>query len=112
MVTITTTNYKGKKFNGKWNEKVYASQIDDRPELKRIYIDNERIHITEEEYAQMRQRIYRELLAEKDAIMEAVRRQLAEEENQGETHEHQVFQPNTGSEKDREQPEKTAEKTG
>ena len=68
--------------------------------------------ITEEEYAQMRQRIYRELLAEKDAIMEAVRRQLAEEENQGETHEHQVFQPNTGSEKDREQPEKTAEKTG
>lgn len=53
MVTITTTNYKGKKFSGKWNEKVYASQIDDRPELKRIYIDNERIHITEEEYARL-----------------------------------------------------------
>lgn len=68
--------------------------------------------ITEEEYTQMRQRIYWELLAEKDAIMEAVRRQLAEEENQGETHEDQVFQLNTGAEKGWEQPEKTAEKTG
>lgn len=46
--SIKVTDYKGKEFKGKWNQKFYNSQlvVDG---TYRIYIDNECIHITEEE---------------------------------------------------------------
>lgn len=50
MRDIKVTNWNGDEFQGKWNEKCYKSQIQDRPELVRIYIDNKRLHLTQEEY--------------------------------------------------------------
>ncbi len=50
MKRIKVTNWKGKEVEGVWNEKFYSAQVEDNPEgLYRIYIDNERVHITEEE---------------------------------------------------------------
>lgn len=50
MKRIKVTNWKGKEFEGIWNEKFYSAQIEGNSEgLYRIYIDNEIVHITEEE---------------------------------------------------------------
>lgn len=50
MKDITVTNFKGDQYSGKWNGKIYSSTIADREDLFRIYLDNEKIHITKEEY--------------------------------------------------------------
>lgn len=50
MKNIEVTNFKGTTFEGAWNEKTYASNIADRPDLYRIYVNDHAIHITEEEY--------------------------------------------------------------
>jgi len=41
----------------KWNVKYYESKIPGRPELNRIYIDEEEIHVTQEEL----QKVLREI---------------------------------------------------
>ena len=53
MKNITVKNYQGKEFSGNWNEKVYSSKIDGRSDLLRIYINNEAVHITEEEHTKI-----------------------------------------------------------
>lgn len=53
MQEISCIDYKGKNFSGIWNEKTYSSKIEEKPELKRIYVDNEPVHITEKEYAKL-----------------------------------------------------------
>ena len=50
MKNIEVTNFKGNKYQGSWNEKTYKSCVSDRPDLYRIYVDEQSIHITEEEY--------------------------------------------------------------
>lgn len=50
MKEITVTNFKGNIFTGAWNGKTYKSTIDGRPELLRIYVNNQGCHITPEEY--------------------------------------------------------------
>ena len=52
--------------------------------------------ITPEEYAEMRERIVRELMAERETILEMLRIQLAQELQQGEDHEHQEIHAETG----------------
>lgn len=49
MKKVTVSNFKGQEFSGDWNEKTYSSRINGCPELHRIYINSEQIHITEEE---------------------------------------------------------------
>lgn len=50
MKRIKVTTWKGKEIEGVWNEKFYSAQVEgNSEELYRIYIDNERVHITEEE---------------------------------------------------------------
>lgn len=49
MKNITTTNYKGDKFTGEWNEKTYLSTIQGREDLYRIYVSNKQCHITKDE---------------------------------------------------------------
>ena len=44
------TNFKGNKYEGSWNEKTYSSNIADHPDLYRIYVNDQAIHITEKEY--------------------------------------------------------------
>ena len=53
MQEIKVVDYKGKEFSGVWNEKTYMSRISDKPELRRIYVNNEEIHITKEEYEKL-----------------------------------------------------------
>lgn len=48
-MNITIRDYQGKEYSGKWNEKTYTSQIKERSDLKRIYLDNTLIHVTAEE---------------------------------------------------------------
>lgn len=48
MKDVKITNWQGKEIKGKWNEKFYDSQLEDKT-LVRIYIDNQRWHITKEE---------------------------------------------------------------
>lgn len=43
MQEIKVVDYKGKEFSGVWNEKTYMSRISDKPELRRIYVNNEEI---------------------------------------------------------------------
>lgn len=50
MQEIKIVNYEGKEYTGIWNERTYTSKIACKPELRRIYVNNEEIHITEEEY--------------------------------------------------------------
>lgn len=50
MKTIKVINFKGDAYEGDWNEKVYSSKIEGHPELHRIYINNDSIHITQDEY--------------------------------------------------------------
>lgn len=50
MKTIKVTNFKGMEFEGSWNEKTYSSKVKNHPELFRIYVNDESIHITPEEY--------------------------------------------------------------
>lgn len=49
MKNINVVNYKGTQYSGAWNGKAYSSKIDDHDELHRIYIDNNPVHITDEE---------------------------------------------------------------
>ena len=60
MINVKVKNYKGKEYTGIWNGKTYSSSIDGAPELRRIYVDNSPLHITETELAK--------LLDEKDDI--------------------------------------------
>ena len=53
MKNIEVTDYTGVKYEGKWNEKTYKSTVSDRPELYRIYVNEQLIHVTEEEYQHM-----------------------------------------------------------
>ena len=53
MKNISVRNYKGTEFEGAWNEKTYSSKIDGRPDLYRIYVDNESVHIEKEELAKI-----------------------------------------------------------
>lgn len=53
MKNIEVTDYTGVKYEGKWNEKTYKSTVPDRPELYRIYVNEQLIHVTEEEYQRM-----------------------------------------------------------
>lgn len=53
MKNIEVTNFKGNKYQGPWNEKTYKSCVSDRPDLYRIYVDEQPIHITEEEYSRL-----------------------------------------------------------
>ena len=57
MKNITVKNYQGKEFSGNWNGKVYSSKIDGRSDLIRIYVNNEAVHITEEEHAKISESI-------------------------------------------------------
>lgn len=50
MKNIEVTNFKGNKYEGSWNEKTYSSNIADHPDLYRIYVNDQAIHITEKEY--------------------------------------------------------------
>jgi hypothetical protein len=50
MKNIEVTDFNGKKYEGSWNEKTYKSKVSDRPELYRIYVNEQPIHITEVEY--------------------------------------------------------------
>ena len=50
MRTITVTDYKGHEHSGEWNTTAYESKVSNRPELIRIYINNEQIHICKDEY--------------------------------------------------------------
>ena len=49
MKRIEVVNYKGEKYSGLWNGKSYSSKIDGHPELCRIYLDNDPVHVTSEE---------------------------------------------------------------
>lgn len=50
MVNVKVTNWKGNEYTGQWNEKFYNPEIEGIPAgCWRIYIDNERIHISNEE---------------------------------------------------------------
>jgi len=49
MKKISVVNYKGTQYSGEWNGKSYSSKIEGRDELHRIYIDNDPVHITDEE---------------------------------------------------------------
>lgn len=49
MINVKVKNYKGKEYTGIWNGKTYSSSIDGAPELRRIYVDNSPLHITETE---------------------------------------------------------------
>lgn len=53
MRTVKVTNFKGTEYEGAWNEKTYSSKVEGQPELIRIYLSNEEIHITEEEYSKL-----------------------------------------------------------
>lgn len=53
MKNIEVTNFNGKKYKGSWNEKTYKSNVSNRPDLYRIYVDEQPIHITEEEYSRL-----------------------------------------------------------
>lgn len=53
MKNIEVTDYTGVKYEGAWNEKTYKSTVSDRPELYRIYVNEQLIHVTEEEYQRM-----------------------------------------------------------
>jgi hypothetical protein len=50
MTNITVKNFKGDEYSGTWNGKSYPSRIAGRPELHRIFLDNEAIHIDSEEF--------------------------------------------------------------
>ena len=49
MKNINVVNYKGTQYSGAWNGKDYSSKIDGHNELHRIYVDNDPVHITDEE---------------------------------------------------------------
>lgn len=49
MKRIDVVNYKGEKYSGLWNGKSYSSKIDGHPELCRIYLDNDPVHVASEE---------------------------------------------------------------
>lgn len=49
MKKISVVNYKGTQYSGEWNGKSYSSKIEGRDELHRIYVDNDPVHITDEE---------------------------------------------------------------
>lgn len=50
MKNIKVTNWKGLEVCGEWNEKFYEPQVaGDSTGIYRIYINNERVHITKEE---------------------------------------------------------------
>ena len=49
MKRIEVVNYKGEKYSGLWNGKSYSSKIDGHPELCRIYLDNDPVHVASEE---------------------------------------------------------------
>lgn len=51
-MNITIKDCNGNTHSGYWNEKIYKSNLAD-PALKRMYIDNKEIHITEEEYTKI-----------------------------------------------------------
>lgn len=53
MKTIEVTNFKGTKYEGSWNEKTYKSNVSNRPDLYRIYVNEQPIHITDEEYSRL-----------------------------------------------------------
>lgn len=67
--------------------------------------------ITPEEYAQMRDRILRELMAQRESMLEALRLQLLQELQQGETHENREIRTAAGLEEDLGTAEGTIEKT-
>lgn len=59
MKYIKVTNWKGKTISGDWNEKFYEPQVEGNSDgIHRIYIDNERVHITEEEKERLLQEAY------------------------------------------------------
>jgi hypothetical protein len=72
MRRITVTSYNGQKFEGDWNEKVYPSKIQGKPELHRIYVNNTEIHITDEEL----QKITNDIQNSKEANEEANMRMI------------------------------------
>lgn len=50
MVNVKVTSWKGKEYTGAWNEKFYNSEIEGNPAgYWRIYIDNEKVHISDDE---------------------------------------------------------------
>ena len=49
MKHINVVNYKGTQYSGSWNGKAYSSKVEGREDLHRIYVDNDPIHITNEE---------------------------------------------------------------
>lgn len=53
MKTIEVTNFKGTRYEGAWNEKTYKSNVSNQPDLYRIYVNDQPIHITEEEYKRL-----------------------------------------------------------
>jgi len=61
MKNITVKNFQGNEYTGKWNEKVYSSKIAGREDLLRIYVDNQAMHITKEEYKKISDNIERSL---------------------------------------------------
>lgn len=67
--------------------------------------------ITPEEYARMRERILRELMAERESMLEALRLRLSEELQQGETHENREIHAPAGLGKDPGPSEGALEKT-
>jgi len=72
MRQIKVTNFQGKQFEGDWNEKVYPSKVQGRPELHRIYVGGTEIHITDEEL----QRITNDIQDSKEANEEANMRMI------------------------------------
>lgn len=67
--------------------------------------------ITPEEYAQMRERILRELMAERETMLQMLRLQLSKELQQGETHENREIHAAAGLETDRKPAEGTIDQT-
>ena len=49
MKNINVVNYKGTQYSESWNGKAYSSKVEGREDLHRIYVDNDPIHITNEE---------------------------------------------------------------
>lgn len=56
----------------KWNVKYYESKILGRPELNRIYIDEEEIHVTQEELQKVQREIWQAKETEQGAIMSEI----------------------------------------
>lgn len=78
MKKIKVTNWKGQEVQGIWNEKFYDPQVQGNANgIYRIYIDNERVHITEEEKERLISSTFENKVKEDNTRIEMIKKEYS-----------------------------------